>query len=442
MKVLLVQDQAEVRERVAFALESKFGAQVMEAPTVREALSLSETDIDLVIWDVAGGDPLDLQSLWLATVGSPYIVCRSNPGSRTLPKELTIVGEVDRSDMVEATCRIVGNLMSEGKIAAEENLHANYCRIRTRLLLSVVPLKGDIYIRLNETKYVKLFAVGDVFNVDDLEKYTTRKGVEFLYLKKEDTPEFIEKYNTDLQKLLSSNQVSIENVLAKTAAIQETAQTLVATVGFTPQVQQLARTHVALTVKSMGKSPRLNALLDRIKNAKGKYISVHSNLVAYVACGIASSLEWASEATYQKLSLAAFLHDITLANADMSPISTLTELQENESKFTPQEVRDYKFHPIRAAELSRQIPQVLPDVDTIILQHHEWPDGSGFPRAMTSATIHPLSSVFIVAHDFVRQMLLRNGGKPNVAAYIKMNSARYSGGHFRKILKAMEALKD
>lgn len=442
MRVLLLQDQDEVRDRLAFSLESKFNARVIEASDARagrETLA-SESPPELIIFDLSSGEPAELKEFWEAARSVPVVLCRSSAKARTAPKENPVLGEVDRANIVEGLEKILSAQVSSGKLALEKPSEG-YCRIRTRLLLSMQPLKGDLYIRLSQDHYVKLFALGDVFGGEDLEKYTTRKGVEFLYLRTEDTPEFVQKYNAELGKILNSAPATIEKTISTSAALHETAAALIGSVGFTPEVQKLALANVTLTVRSLGKSPRLNTLLKRLKSVEGTYLNTHSTLVAYVACGLASSLEWVTESTYQKLSLAAFLHDITLKNIEMAELASLDELTGTSTRFTPPEHRDFKFHPLAGAELARQLTNAPPDVDTIILQHHERPDGTGFPRKLTSAQIHPLSSVFIVAHDFVRHML-RNGNisadPVSVQEFVQAHSASYCGAHFKKLMKSLQ----
>src|SRR5690606_17317257 len=117
---------------------------------------------------------------------------------------------VNRRQLVEGLSNAVLSFKAAGALAekeegAEEDPTGKlFTRVRTPLLLSVVPLKGDIYIKLSKTKYVKLFHQGDQFEQSDYEKYTTRKGVEYLYLKKDAVNEFLIKYTDEIRKILTN----------------------------------------------------------------------------------------------------------------------------------------------------------------------------------------------------------------------------------------------
>jgi HD-GYP domain-containing protein (c-di-GMP phosphodiesterase class II) len=437
MEVLLLQDQDDVRERITFALESKFNAKVHEAKSVTRALEAvhAHKKIDFLIYDYLAGDPKIFQSLWAACASIPCIFFAQKAGaSLSVPKEIRIIGEVPRGDMVAGVMKVIDGLVSSGEVGFERP-DQGYCRIRTKLLLSVSPLGADIYIKLSDTHFVKLFQQGDAFDRADLEKYTTQKGVEYLFLKHENTPAFVDKYRTELEALLKAPATPFEKIAATSNELHETAQSLIASLGFTPQVQELARTQTELTKKALGRSPRLSELWQKLQAAKGKYLHLHSTLCSFYSSAIASKLEWASDTTYQKLALASFLHDITLSNNDLARIGSLKELEASKSKFTEREIREYKFHPAQSCEVARQMAQVLPDVDTILLQHHEWPDGGGFPRGLSASYIHPLASVFIVAHDLVNRQLEHSHG---LQEYVAANGARFQGSHFKKILKAID----
>ena len=69
---------------------------------------------------------------------------------------------------------------------------------------------------------------------------------------------------------------------------------------------------------------------------------------------------------------------------------------------------------------------------TIIREHHERPDGSGFPEQKTWETINELSAVFIVCEDFV-QSYLEHKDRGAVEKYFKSQARIYSQGVFLRV---------
>lgn len=231
-------------------------------------------------------------------------------------------------------------------------------------------------------------------------------------------------------QLLDDTQAEVLNELDKIVQIGSS-------LGFTPEIQQITKTNVHHAVQTIRNASRLSQVLLELQKHHGNYISSHSLLLSYIACGIAAQIEWKSDTTFQKLTLAAFLHDITLSNNELAAVQNLKQLAEVHQKFTVEEANKFKNHPIQAAEIAKKFKEVPPDVDVIISQHHERPDGTGFPRGLNHSRIGPLSAVFIVAHDLT-SFMYSNGqiksGTPNLAEFYAQNQFAYQSMAFKKIL--------
>jgi len=454
MAILLIQEEAEIREKLAFSLESTFGEEVKQAANFMEALRVVKScpvvagtkvgaEIDLIVYDLgldlesSRPKASDIEALYQVTSHAPCVVCQ-DPKSQSAPHlRWKVLSNIDRTEIIANLLRSLNTFTEAGTLQLGAN-EGDYCKIKTQLLLSVCPLKGDIFIRLSESKFVKLFREGDAFDMNDMEKYTVKKGVNYLYLLKKDIQEFIEKYNADLQKIMMNAQnLNIEEAAKLHESIYETAQEIGSRVGFTKDVQQLARAHTQLTIKQMGKSPKLSTLLQKIKSYQGQYIGSHSAIIGYMACAIASHLEWGSEVTFHKLTLAAFLHDVVLTDHKLAHCNSLEEVKK--LGYKPEVVTAYKQHPILSSQIARQFHEVPADVDVIILQHHERPDGSGFPRGLAHSYIAPLAMVFMVAHDMA-QYFLDHGGRMDVKDFLAVARENYKSSQFRKIIDAIEKL--
>jgi HD-GYP domain-containing protein (c-di-GMP phosphodiesterase class II) len=439
MQILLFQDNLDVREKMGFLLESTYSARVFECTSFKEALETLEKTpkIDLIIFDSKRTMGKELEEFKAKTVAISTIHCvvgKPDPAGITG----NIVGIVDRTSMTENIVATINGLIAKGLVQTGQ-AEGGQCRIRTKLLLSVCPLKGDIYIRLNKDKFIKLFREGDIFDLADLEKYTTKKGVEYLFIRHEQCAEFAQKYKAELEKLIKSEHLNIADVAKLGESVQETVRELTTQIGFTKEVQELTKTQVQLTVKSMGKDPSLQDILKKLKMSEEKYISSHSALCSYLACAIAAQLQWGSDTTFYKLTLSSFLHDIHLNNHELAQLSTLQELEKSGGQFTPKEKAEFKEHPIVAADMAKKMSEVPPDVDVIIRQHHEKPDGTGFPRGLSHAYIAPLSVVFILAHDLA-QYTIQSGSDFSVDTFLEKNRDKYKSAQFKKVLGCIEVL--
>jgi HD-GYP domain-containing protein (c-di-GMP phosphodiesterase class II) len=439
MSVLVYHPDSDVRSMLAFKLNAAFHLEILAVESPDEALAALEANhgIQLIICEQTDGSESLLHRLAVQKVKIPCIICHQDELQGVSGfADLMVIGFVEESKIAEGIEKLIRELIQNRTVLPGDSNLA-FCPIGTSLLIRVSPLKADIYIRLSSKKLIKLFREGDDFNLEDLKKYYQKKKVETMYLRRSETGEFLQKLTDELRNLLNSSDFDEKSSREIASAAHETLRELSHRVGFTPEIQEAAKQAVALSVKSMGKSPRLNQVLKRIQSEADSYISSHSMKVAHVACSIAEGIDWKSETTFHKLTLAAFFHDFTLHNQELAAIQTLEELEKSKDQFSEQEIQSFRLHPIKAGELVRSLSEVPPDVDLIVSQHHERADGSGFPRKATGARIGALSAIFIISHDLVHFMI-QAGDQFKLEKFLKIYYSSYSGSHFRKAFQALK----
>lgn len=321
-------------------------------------------------------------------------------------------------------------------MSVQEGPTSGYTKIKVTLLEKVGILRGDLYIQLSANHFVKLYQEGDLFGPADFHRVTQEKQLEYLYLKGKTVQEFVQKYTDQVEQKISENKIpSLKEAIEVNEAVHETLHSMAEDLGLAKETQQLAKTQMRVMLRSVGKSPKLKTFLHKLSKFKGEYLSTHSMATGYLACAIATQFEWGSEATFQKLTLAALLHDIALDNSKHAEILTKKDLE-----LTPLNLDDFEKvqqHCQKAAELVRGFTETPPDVDVIILQHHEAPDGSGFPRGLRHSYISPLASVFSVAHE-IADRSVRLGHNYSFGEHLAEMKARYGAfSGYRKILDAI-----
>lgn len=439
---------------LSFAVESGTGEKPFEAGTAKDAIqSIADHGaIRIVICEYPGiSDVLFRHIVSLNRTRKDKdqirtIVCATKkPANDTVVQKMNILGFASTARLIDSTLELLKPLFTDidsrttpesDKALSDDDI---VC-IRTTLLIRVGLLQAGVYIRLSSTKYVKLFQEGDEFNQDDYRRILKEKKLEHLFLRKDECSEFLTKFKNDMLLLMQS-EVTAENAHPELLeAIHETTQELLNKLGMTQQIQEVIRANMQLTIKAMGKSPKLSEILSKIQIDRDKYISSHSVLLPRIACTLAMAMDWKSEPTLQKLTLAAFMHDTALTNQALAAITSLTEFAGKKDQFTEEDQKLYRSHPIKTAEMAKQLQEVPPDVDTIVLQHHERPDGSGFPRGLTYQHISPLSIVFIVAHDLVSAMFDPNSTFV-LEKFVESKKDEYTGGNFKKLLGHLAAME-
>lgn len=158
--------------------------------------------------------------------------------------------------------------------------------------------------------------------------------------------------------------------------------------------ERLRRT-VAGTVQAMG----------QLVESRDPYTAGHERRVAGLACAIADRLGW-SEAEIEELRTAALVHDI-------GKVAVPSEILSKPGRLSATEFEIIKDHPSTAYEILAPIG-FTSQVAEIVLQHHERPDGSGYPRGLSDGEILPAARVLAVA-DVVEAMTTHRPYRPALA---------------------------
>ena len=421
-----------------FCLESKLGLKTFEALNFQTAVDilLEEETIHLVVVTAqADADKFFKYLLSTNSVVPVVLITEALDAKIDAYPDIQILGRVPKGEVPDKLPLLVQDNFAQ-ILSASDN--EEYCRIHAELLVRVVPLRGNIYVRLSSVKFVKLFRTGMVFTRDDLERTLTKKKISYLYIKKSEAQEFVNKFKSDLSTRVAEAVAGDETLFTTAGEVQDLIQELSSRLGFTKEVQELVQTNIQLTLKTIGASPKVSKALSSSQMNGRNYISSHSVMLANLSCSIAAGMEWPSNTTYQKLVMASLFHDFTFAEPELARISTKKELDGLKLKHSDEKYLTIKNHPAKCAEIVKTFHEIPGDVDVIVLQHHERPDGTGFPKGLRSHQIAPLSAVFIIAHDIV-DALERDGDLFDLKRFLKKVEPDYQGTAFRKVWKALMA---
>lgn len=121
------------------------------------------------------------------------------------------------------------------------------------------------------------------------------------------------------------------------------------------------------------------------------YTLGHSERVTAIAVGLGKAAGLSLE-ELRELRIGALLHDL-------GKIGVMSDVLNKEQSLTNIEYDTIKRHPIIGAKIVGPIG--LPDtVSKIILQHHEWYNGEGYPYGLKGEDIHLLARIVSVADSF------------------------------------------
>ena len=286
----------------------------------------------------------------------------------------------------------------------------------------------EAHILVND-KHIKLNYADESFQ-ESLEKLAA-KGVVHIYIAKTDF------YNMmgQLQSRMANNRfydpLTTDELRASTCnTVYELSKTYINRLGATAEVLEMMKDANQKMQKILDQSPGIFAFVKRFKaNCSEEYLKISvTNLFLTMTL---SKFPWKSQLIVQKSMMASLLCDITM---NSKSFDALYHYQTQGGELDD----DVARHPILASEILNRKRDLIPsETITIIEQHHERPDGKGFPDGITAMRFNQLSAVFIVCQRFV-DLLFKNEFDHN-RHHDMINELKpvYQGGHFDKAMDAL-----
>ncbi len=434
MRILIVDDNDRFRQFLIAKLEEKIGeVDIIEVTKPNLAIVLYESDpyfeVILSRLEFPSGSFMQIHQHFKEEGHQVHLIAY---GENSPQEELAVPSGVAAISLDEAHNfkEFSKELFSHPAFASHLPLEVKeYSQVRLFFFWRFNQVDFPIYLRLGEEKFVKILNAGEKYGPRFLEKYQD-KNQKYLYVEKKHFEELAlslyKKPLVDFDKSLTEE----ERKIRRTQFMQQ----MVLSVGVTPEVIEMAEDDLAKIIAEAKNKKTLSKLL-LILEKSGSYNADHANLLAYLTAAMCDELGWSTRRSKEKLGFASLFHDITLPDSRLAIINYRS--MRAIDKFHRQNQERYKSHPLNCAELVKEITAKYPQVDTIISQHHERPDGTGFPHGKDYNQILPLSCVFIVAHDFVSRVYERHFNLDDAIEILEEMKGEYSLGQFNRCMQAL-----
>ncbi len=425
MKVLLICDNSDDQQFLTKLILGNFSkVQVLKVTSANQAIEKLSYDgpFACVLMDVDAKniDPLNLSNNIIEFIGERpiiYIGTKANLSTRVnndhfqsndLNELICKPIEIDEfRNVLQKTLNWAKELDFEEQLIEVDINEFLPMKIRNFYLYDRFP--HDVYMEITSTKFIKVFKKDRPYTEGEVMRYV-KKGIRYLYLKKDDQLEFLE----NAINYLKQREISNIDVLAKinfqlnaTAILQEYLRLF----GVTESVQILTDKLIESIDDLIVNTIVGKTVLKKFPYSDKGGVAEKSLLTAYLCEMMAKGLGWNSLAASKKLLLASLVFDATLPDDEMANIVHLGE--DAFHQLTPDEQEIFKQHPSLAAQLASQFSG-YPDTSFILEQHHELPSGKGFPHGWSSIKLTTLSCIFIIAHNFARQLQMMNQAGSNI----------------------------
>ena len=289
-------------------------------------------------------------------------------------------------------------------------------------------IKSGFFVPLNETKRVRI-EIGE----DDLKgKLSTykEKGLKNILFATEDYYLFLKNIKRGLTGFFTKDDEASGKLLNLTQILflLSKASTYI---GLPEEVPKNTEEFVVKALNILKGSKELNNYLKAFqKNNQDQFIV--NLLVGYTACGLVDTMSWPAHIK-EKVIQAVILGDITLNEEDYFKF-----IASNGDR--TQWTKGFFNHPLVASKLLTKYfsNTISREVVRAVEQHHERPDGSGFPQALKGLSIDQLSAIIIVARSFIEALVESDFSYDDREKFIDdLLAERFDYNNFKQPCKAL-----
>ncbi len=440
MKALLVQPTNELFKYYNYLLDGAFDFEYTKAHTPHEAISIINNNPSLYKLIIADTSFKEIDALVSLIDGSNVKL----PLVLTFPDNLEAkMAQKYHYDPLRALFKhnsnpndIFDSLEKIFKIASTRDQKNEYCKIRIEFFSKTQKVQSDVYIKLSKKKYVKIIKENIQYDPSEVLRYK-EKGVYFFYVKSSNFSKIFNNFVSKLTEDFENDYTMIPNIghLYPTFCHEVLAE-FVSTSGLNDQAVKLADMAISMTLHLIDANPKLTEIWQGMINGQN-YLSDHSIMTCYMAVDLCRNHpQMANDENYLSLTLASFFHDIMIHDSELAQIDLASD---DISELTDKQKQIIINHPLEAVAQLSDVEGIPLDVLEIIEQHHELPDGTGFPKKIKEESIGNLTIIFQVAHDFVSDLYsLRSLESGTVKNLLQEYSLKYSSTKYKTTLESLD----
>jgi len=288
----------------------------------------------------------------------------------------------------------------------------------------------EVHVKIAE-KYVRLNFAEEPFN--DILTKLLKKNVVHVYLSEEDFEQVLAKF----QQLINEDQNAHGTSDELRASQAETAIALsrdfIKRYGVNQQVLNVVKESNQNIQTILSNSPGLFAFVKKFKeNCSEEFLKV--SVTNFLCANVIATFPWQTPQIIEKTMLAGLFCDLSLEVHDFDEIKAL---ESGEGQLSDR----VKRHPLSAMDILSLKRDLIPqETLTIIEQHHERPDGKGFPYGITVTRFNQLSAIFIVCQRFTDELFESEFDYTKHHATVEKLRTIYEGGVFTKAMDALIAV--
>lgn len=260
----------------------------------------------------------------------------------------------------------------------------DHVSIRVSTLRGDQKINFDVFVKIND-KYVLYLRRGDSFEGLRLKRLKEKK-LKKMFIQNTDEVNYRNYLKTNIESAYDPS--SNKDLTTRAEIIQGEQQSNVEEVFERPEdkaayseTKDAAGKYVDFLMKNSAAAAAVLNMENTDKN-----LAHHGVSVATYSIALAQKLKMVDPKIVQILTLGALLHDIGHHETTVNIAQPLKSL-------SPEDLAIYKQHPLKGAERVKDKNHFDQQVITIINEHEEHLDGTGFPKGSKENQLDPLSII-------------------------------------------------
>lgn len=290
--------------------------------------------------------------------------------------------------------------------------------------------KFDAYLKLSETKYIKI-SQNDDHAFDQILHFHYTKNIEYIYVRPDIYHKFMQMTKKGLTNKFFNPDTTMEEKINLLDKGHEMMKDSFENFGVNKETIEMAQEIANNSVKMIHRTPNLFTFLKNFQS-KCSHEFMMNVMVGYTSTCMIDTFEWKSDAIKEKANVAAIIRDIVLTAEEFA---TMSEVGGNPANL-PLSIIE---HPTKvAAMLSSESKQwVSKETLAIIEQHHENSNGTGYPKGVDHKRISLLTAIHIVSSRFIELMFEYKFDFKNAKTIIDTLYKEYNKGNFVKAVNSL-----
>lgn len=431
-QALVADDYEDMRELLEFVFNGQLGFDVDIVASGNEAIKKlkNKSTYDIIVTDLnmPDGTGLDLYKFYKASnFKVPFFVISGDLQSQHPELEGPNVTWLKKPFDIKKLVSNVQNHFTQFK-APEK-----YFAVSLQTLQKIRRIESPLFVKINEQKYVQISRDTFEFTESEVAKYQQRNLLVF-YLQTSQLQNFLSIY----RKSVASSEIwrDAEDNHHQISVDTELLKSIAEIIGWGTEAESLVKESIERALSIVSHDPHFAKIIEKFKKNEKYGVAEHCSLSLFVCSHLLKIMGINDKSLIMQLTYASILHDITLEDETYASKAHILkkDIRQIQGRKNVQQIFE---HPIQASSMCNNWDFCPPQAKEIILNHHEKPDGSGFPFGKKASDLDFLSSLFIVAEDFANFCIYSDINKSNYSEYIDSKKNYFSVGHFESIFRAL-----